>query len=245
MLSENEIKTILVLVIPIILAYACWKVKLLTISGSIASIAVGYFIGLTSSLEWLVILILFTVIGFGVTLYKMGMKKAKGLQEGKHGERSWANVLGVSIPCCLFSLISVFFTKDSNEFYYVLVGYVSSVAVASADTTGSEIGVKDGKVWMITTFKKVEPGIDGGVSVLGTIASFIAAAITGVFAWFVLFGGLDVYVLIPIFAGFIGCMLDSIVGATLERRHLICKYGNNCITGIAGGAIGSIIAIFV
>lgn len=245
MLGENEIRVILTLIIPLVLAYACWKVNLLTFDGAVASVAVGYVIGFSSSLEWLVILILFTVIGFGVTLYKLSAKKAKGLHEGKHGERSWKNVLGVSIPCCLFSLASVFFADGSEGFYCVLVGYVSSVAVASADTTGSEVGVKDEKVWMITTFKRTEPGVDGGISVLGTIASFIAAAITSVFAWFVLFGNLNVDVLIPIFSGFIGCILDSIVGATLETKGYVSKYGNNCITGIAGGIIGSLIAFVI
>ena len=43
-------------------------------------------------------------------------------------------------------------------------------------------------------------------------------------------------------AGFIGCMLDSVVGATLETWGYVNKYGNNCITGIAGAAIGVLIA---
>ena len=38
-------------------------------------------------------------------------------------------------------------------------------------------------------------------------------------------------------AGVAGCMLDSVLGATLERRGIINKYSNNCITGILGAAI--------
>ena len=61
--------------------------------------------------------------------------------------------------------------------------------------------------------------------------------------WAVIFQSLnDIFILIPMVAGFIGCMLDSLVGATLETWGYVNKYGNNCITGIAGGLIGVLIA---
>lgn len=241
MLGENEIKTILVAIIPLILAFACWKVKLLTKDGAIASVVVGYIIGFSTKLEWLLILILFTAIGFGVTLYRLSKKKEKGLQEGTHGERTWKNVLGVSVPCCIFAVAALFTDPGSEIYQSMFVGYVATVAVASADTTASEVGVKDEDVWMITSLERVKPGVDGGISLTGTAVSLLAATITALFAWFVVQHGMDQYVLIPILAGFLGCILDSIVGATWETKGLITKYGNNCLTGFIGGIIGFVL----
>ena len=186
-------------------------------------------------------LIVFTLLGFVATLVGLSKKKEKGLQEGTHGERNYKNVIGVALPCCIFAFINLF-TQDSY-YYYMMIGYVSSIAVAAADTTASELGTKDDRVYLITTLKRVEPGTDGGISPFGTIVSFIASAVVTLIGWAVINRSVDdIFILIPMFAGFIGCMLDSVVGATLETWGYVNKYGNNCITGIAGGAIGILIA---
>jgi uncharacterized protein (TIGR00297 family) len=109
----------------------------------------------------------------------------------------------------------------------------------------SEIGVKDGKVWLITTFERVRRGTNGGVSVLGTIAAVVASAVTAVFGWAIIFGTVDVYVAVPILMGILGSILDSVFGATLENRGLISKYVNNGATALIGGLVGFIIVLLI
>ncbi|MBO4551897.1 MAG: DUF92 domain-containing protein [Candidatus Methanomethylophilaceae archaeon] len=241
LLPELWMEITVVLALSIVLSFfAYWK-DMLTRSGCISAAFMGIVIGLCGSLSWLILLIVFTLLGFVATLIGLSKKREKGLQEGTHGERSYKNVLGVAIPCCVFAFINLF-THDSY-YYYMMIGYISTIAVAAADTTASELGTKDSNVYLITTFKKVEPGTDGGISKFGTMVSLLASVFVSFIGWVVINRSLDdVMILIPMLAGFIGCMLDSVVGATLETWGYVNKYENNCITGIAGAAIGVLIA---
>lgn len=244
MTGELWIDLLLVFVLSLILSLLAYKFELLTKSGCIAAFAVGIVIGACGSLSWLILLIVFTLAGFAATLAGLSKKKEKGLQEGTHGERSYKNVLGVALPCCLFAIINLI-TSDSN-YYWMMIGYVGSIAVAAADTAASEIGTKDPDVYLITTFEKVAPGTDGGISKFGTLVSLIASVIVTLIGWAVINLTLaDIHIIAPMIGGFVGCMLDSVVGATVETKGYVSKYGNNCITGIAGAVIGMLIAMLL
>ena len=241
LLPELWMEIVAVLALSALLSLLAFRLGLLTKSGCISAAAMGVFIGLCGSLSWLILLIVFTLLGFVATVIGLSKKREKGLQEGKHGERDYRNVLGVALPCCVFAIINIL-TQDSH-YYLMMIGYISTIAVAAADTTASELGTKDSKVYLITTFKRVEPGTDGGISLFGTTVSLMASVAVTLIGWLVINQSLDdIFVLIPMAAGFIGCMLDSVVGATLETWGYVDKYGNNCITGIAGAAIGVLIA---
>ena len=205
---------------------------LLTFDGAIASLAIGLIIGLFGSTTWLLILIIFTAIGFAATLMGLTRKRKRGLQEGRFGERMYKNVIAVAaVPC----LISVLYFVMDDHYEMMTIAYISSIAVAAADTIASEIGVRDKRVWMITTFKRVEPGTDGGISVLGTTAALAAAMVTTGIGWILIFGlTIELLIIVPVVAGMLGCFMDSLLGATIERRGLISKYTNNAVTALFG-----------
>lgn len=55
---------------------------------------------------------------------------------------------------------------------------LAALAEAAADTCSSEIGMAfPGKTVLITTWKSVPPGMDGGVSLYGTAAALLAAGV--------------------------------------------------------------------
>ena len=241
LLPELWMELLAVLALSALLSLLAFKMDLLTKSGCVSAAVVGMIIGACGSLSWLILLIVFTLLGFAATLVGLSKKKEKGLQEGTHGERTYKNVLGVALPSCLFAIINLI-TQDSY-YYLMMIGYISTIAVAAADTSASELGTKDPRVYLITTLKRVEPGTDGGISPFGTLVSLVASIVVSFIGWVVINGSLDdIFILIPMAAGFIGCMLDSVVGATLESWGYVNKYGNNCLTGIAGAAIGVLIA---
>ena len=119
--------------------------------------------------------------------------------------------------------------------------FISTITVAGADTIASEIGVRDKKTYMITTFKRVEPGINGGVSALGTGVSTIAALLVAILGWFVITGSLSLMLLLPFAMGVLGNILDSVFGAILENPGYISKYTNNCSTALISGILGAVI----
>ena len=74
---------------------------------------------------------------------------------------------------------------------------------------------------MITTMKKCEAGLNGGFSPNGQIAALVGSTIIAVLA-FVSEQNLELAALVAII-GWLGCQVDSILGAVLENRGLMTK----------------------
>ena len=237
-----------------VMAFASYNRKVFDLSGSLTAFAVGMVIGICGSVLWLVLLLVFLLTSFGLTKYRYDWKKAQGFQEGKKGERTWRNVAANgAIPTMIafLSFVAVamdpntrFFTKDVASFLFV-----SAIAVAASDTAASEIGIIDPRVYLITTFKRTPRGRDGGISLTGTFVAFIAAAYTSVISY-VVFAGLDKDLLagpstlfVPMLCGFLGCQIDSLIGATLETKGKVGKLGNNFFSILAGTMIAFVIAL--
>lgn len=224
------------------LSIEAYKLHCLTKDGAVASFFVGAFVGVFASINAFFLLTVFTVAGFFATMRGFEEKKARGLQEGQLGERTWKNVLGVGLAPCIAVMLHVLGIIDADMF---AIMFISTITVAGADTIASEIGVRDKKVYMITTFKRVEPGINGGVSVLGTVVSTVAALLVAALGWFVLTEGLDVMLLLPFAMGVLGNLLDSVFGAVLENPGYISKYINNFSTALIGGLVGILIFMII
>ncbi|KAG8902556.1 hypothetical protein FRB99_004345 [Tulasnella sp. 403] len=121
----------------------------------------------------------------------------------------------------------------SRKLIFIALGHF---ACCLGDTLASEIGIlsKQSPV-LITTFRKVPPGTNGGLSTLGTGASLIGGAIMGLtFALSMLWenpacrlssGPLGPLLFIVklvaygAFAGLFGSGLDSLLGATVQRTR--------------------------
>ena len=215
----DALEALAILALSAVLSAVAFRRGLLTKDGAAAAFVSACIIGLCGSIWWLLAYLVFPAVAFAATMIDIGKKEEKGLQEGKKGERSALNILGVGLAPAAIALVnltdSTFGGGDTADL--LACAFISAVAVSMADTVSSEIGVLDDKVWMITTMKRTEPGINGGISRLGLLSSLIAVC------------------------GMIGNLLDSVVGAVLENKGLISKYGNNCVTAFAGGAVGFLI----
>lgn len=230
--------TILLIVIVAILSIVSYKAHCLDSKGAVASFILGSATGILGSVEAFILLMIFTVSGFAATMKGLKKKIEKGLQEGQKGERGWKNVVGVGAPALAIIIINLFVEIDDAMF---CIMYISTLAVAGADTIASEIGTKDPNVYMITNFKRVEPGINGGVSVLGTTVSTVASLVIAALGWIIMQNAIDVLLLIPFAMGVFGNLLDSVFGAVLENPGYISKYTNNASTGFIAAIIGGVI----
>jgi uncharacterized membrane protein len=51
------------------------------------------------------------------------------------------------------------------------------------------------------------------------------------------------YLVIPLVIGFLGCQIDSVIGATLERRGLVNKKTNNLVSTMSGAVLAYLILL--
>ncbi|HEY6272922.1 MAG TPA: DUF92 domain-containing protein [Terriglobales bacterium] len=114
---------------------------------------------------------------------------------------------------------------------------IAALAEAAADTSSSEIGLAfSGKTVLITTWRPVAPGIDGGISLHGTAAALAAAGIIALAARAL---GLvpSHHAAIIVYAGFLGALVDSLLGALLEKPGLLNNDLVNLLSTSAAVAI--------
>ncbi len=234
-------QTAIVLALCATLSLLSWKLDLLTLDGSLASFIIGMVLGLFGGIGWLLLLVVFALTGFVVTRYKMELKIRKGVQEGHKGERSYRNVVANSAVLVLVAVLT-FLAGWEGEIPALI--FMSAICVAAADTTASELGVLSDRVYMITTFKRVPPGVDGGVSLYGTSWAILASAFAALVGWVVILGTVpQPLVLIPIAVGVLGCFIDSVIGATLETMGWISKLWNNVTSMTLGAAIALLLLL--
>jgi uncharacterized protein (TIGR00297 family) len=150
-------------------------------------------------------------------------------REGRNATQVLAN-LAVAAACALV------FAASGNRAW--ILAAVAALAEAATDTVASEIGQsRRREAWMITTGKRVPAGTDGGVTPSGTLAGLAAgmviaalAAVCGLVArremW------------IAVVAGFVGMLLDSLMGATIQRRGWIGNQAVNFVATLMAAGIG-------
>lgn len=130
----------------------------------------------------------------------------------RNGLQVWAN----GFWFCLWAL----FWYITNSPWY-LIASVAAIAVSAADTWATEIGHTrtKAKAWLITTGKVVTPGTDGAVSIKGSLAGLTGAFFIAFLFW--LFYPESSYMAVVAIgvAGFLGCMIDSYLGARLQFKE--------------------------
>ena len=214
--------------------------KILNESGTWAAAIMGLVVAIGGHWTWLVTLLAFLSAGFFVTRWRYDEKKEMGFNEGEDGERDWTNVISNGGVPMLISLYA-FITEDWQE---LLPIFVASVAVATSDTFASEVGCLDKRVYMITTLKKCEPGLNGGFSPNGQIAALVGALLISLVATALgMLGGAEAlsspveFIVSISIIGFLGCQVDSLLGALLENRGYIGKGTVNTLASATGAII--------
>ena len=139
-------------------------------------------------------------------------KHQLGVAERREGRNGWqvsAN-LGVS------ALSAVAFGITGRGAW--LMAAAAALAEAATDTVASEIGqIRSQTAHLITTWEAVPAGTDGGITFAGTLSG-IAAGMT--IAAIATFGGMVPHARfwITAAAGVFGMLVDSLLGASLQRR---------------------------
>ncbi|MFH0968856.1 MAG: TIGR00297 family protein [Methanobacteriota archaeon] len=212
-------------------AYFAYRLKTADIPGLFSAALVGILLIVFAGISWFLIMLSFFIIGAAATRYQMEYKKSLHVEQESGGVRGYINVFANG----LVSVIAAVCFGLTQHPAFIAV-YLGSIATAAADTVAGEVGVCSGRPYLITTFKPVPEGTNGGISLTGEIAGLFAAFFVSACA--VLLGVADLSFLIAgILGGLIGANIDSLVGEVLENRKIIGNAGTNFLATLGGGVV--------
>ena len=203
------------------LAVGAWRAHILDEGGATSAFLIGFvtFVIPEDGWKWFVVLLVFLSISSYMTHYKYQAKRKKGVAQEKGGARGWPNVTANGVVAGLLALMILFFPREP----IILAAFLGAVATANADTLATEIGLLNpSDPRLITDLRRVVPaGTSGGISILGELATLFGASVIGIVAGLLgmtgnLGWGFAALIGTTMIAGFVGCSVDSIIGATVQ-----------------------------
>ncbi|MGC8648915.1 MAG: DUF92 domain-containing protein [Candidatus Micrarchaeia archaeon] len=130
----------------------------------------------------------------------------------------------------------------------LLIAFIASIAAVTADKFSSELGVLDGTPRSILTFKKIEKGTSGGITLLGTASGFMGSLFISLSVFFVvLFYNISnpfLYFFIILVSGLFGTLVDSLFGV-FEEKGIGNKFTTNFICSVAGAFLAALLIIYL
>ncbi len=164
-------------------------------------------------------------VTFAATRAGRARKAKAGLAESPRGRNAAQIVANLGAS----GLVIAFMASHFLDYYFDLgvanMGLVMTPALvlaalceATADTVSSEIGQAfGGAPVLITSLRRVEPGTDGAITWLGTLAGAAGAALVAAVGFWAM-RMTPVQAAVALVAGVAGLLFDSMLGATAERR---------------------------
>ena len=202
----------------VLVAVLGYVFRALSFSGAIGTVIVGCLISLGFKGEGLLLIGAFFVSS---SIWSKIKKKHKsiGIIE-KGSRRDYIQVFANgAIPASLSLLYYM------NPQIWILVGFITAIAVANSDTWASEIGPLSQKQPLhIFSLRKVEAGTSGAISILGNIASLTGSIFIAMIGFFLFEISILSFWWI-VFFGIVGCFLDTILGATVQAQYTCKKCG--------------------
>lgn len=238
--------------------------KSLSTTGALFAIIVGFCLTL-AQYSYMASLLMFFFSSSQATKYKASIKKKfeENFREG--GQRNWLQVLcngGVAMELSLLYLLDIGSQElpvDFRQSYrasWLGMGILGAISCCNGDTWASELGSvwSSGDPWLITSFKRVPRGTNGGVSIPGLLASVLGGMAIGVaylLALLLACSPVDLaiappqwkIILVAGLGGLLGSLIDSLLGATLQfsgkdaRTGKIVEVRRDGVIPIAGKQI--------
>ncbi len=179
----------------------------LSLDGAVMAAVIGLWVLFFAGPEALWPLFFFFISS---TLLGKLTRKEKVISDVKHGKaRDYRQVL------CNGGIYALLATFGLDVFM------VASLAVATADTWASEIGMYFRRPTYDLWRRKLTPvGLSGGVSWVGTLGGLAGAAAMAIVGILCLHWEMDIISMLAFTGiGFLGMLIDSLLGATLQARY--------------------------
>lgn len=198
-----------------------------SITGGILAFLIFFGLGATG----VVLLTAFFILASAATSWRYHEKKKMALHEAGDGVRSSIQVMANAGAATISAILSMTFPEYKYLFLLIAAG---SFSAATADTVSSELGNLYGKrFYNILNFRDDIKGLDGVVSLEGTLAGIAGSTLIAlVYSFFQGFGNDFFWIII---AGTFGNISDSVLGASLERKKVLGNDAVNFCNTVIGG----------
>lgn len=219
-----------------------WAFRLLSWDGAVGAFVLGAAVWEIGGITWAIPLLMFF---FGSAIVHLITRMVSSDKVPKEPPRTFVQVSSNGLPV-LVCVLGWYYTKD----FRFEVAMLASLAAACADTWATDIGKAfSSKAFRISNIEPVTHGISGAVSVSGLIGSFIGAAFIASTA--PLFERSELVGLITLI-GFGGCLLDSLLGDTLQcekhfpnKKGLQLRWMTNDIVNLLSVSVSTIAGYFL
>lgn len=204
------------------LAVCAWGLRAITATAALTGVLLTFVLCLAAGPGALFPVLIVFLLTYATTRTGRRKKERLGTGERRHGRgplQILANI-GAATLCAAPLIVT------AQARYILLAGASAALAEAAGDTVSSELGQAfGGTPRLITSFRRVAPGQDGGITTAGTVFSLIAIyMVCAACLWSGLL--LPRYFWTVFAAAFFGTIVDSLLGATLERPG---RLGNNSV----------------
>lgn len=206
----------------IIIAFFAWRANSLSASGAIAAAICGGLIFGFGGLPWAALLLTFFITS---SVLSKAFAKRKALVSekfSKGSQRDWGQVLANGGIGAILAIVYAIWPDQS----WIWPAYVGSMAAVTADTWATELGVLSPQLpRLVTTWKPVERGTSGAISLPGSLAAASAALVIGVVGY--LFTSSienssierSLILIVSVISGLAGSLIDSLLGATVQAIY--------------------------
>ena len=205
--------------IMLVVSGASYRSKQLTLGGAVAAFLVGFIPTYVLGFGALATLLLFFIAAgvLGKIAKRIGTFDVMKIHK-KGGTRDAVQVYANGFMALLAGLLYAL-----NPSIPFLVMFGSAVGEAASDTFASEVGIlSKTKPVSIITGRPMTPGLSGAVSPLGLASGLLGAVLIGLCFWgcfLPITPKSAAYASVVALSSFFGCLIDSVLGATLQAHY--------------------------
>lgn len=210
-----EINELIICTNIIVFSFFAVRMNLLTAMGALTASIIGLLIFFSFGISGIGLLGIFFITSSLLSLVKNDRKRKAEDVAAKNHKRDVVQVLangGVPMLVALLPILNISVDKS-------ILLLAISLASANADTWASEIGtLSKRKPRLLLNFRQVETGKSGAVSLLGTLGAIGGSFLIGI-STFIFFSVSFYEVIFITIVGFIGHVVDSFLGATIQLTY--------------------------
>lgn len=246
--------------IPILVAVYGYKRKSVNLGGAIFGFMVAFVLTL-SNYGFLAALFTFFITSSKATKVRPHLKRKIEADFKEDGQRNWVQVMcnsGMATQLALLYLLDVGASERPIDFIkdyrasWLSIGVLGVFACCNGDTWASELGTvfATSDPFLVSSWKRVPKGTNGGVSFIGTVFSTIGGLLVGFSQYCAIYCFSDrvlwayappqwPMIFFGALAGLLGSLIDSVLGATLQYSGLdengrIVNHSSQAVKHISG-----------